>query len=182
MLYWLFEDLTSEDRERVRKSVIRITSSLPDMAAALVLGRGAISRTSMDHRKDRKPRAGEAVTFWADKAAKGESTIPAYIWGSLDALFLPQNIDTTVLTLMAPGAFKGVGALSPTAGRLLGLGLTGVGAYDATISLQQVISDRTIIPESRYRRVGNWPARSGLLPTLSSWVSGSGALAEQRRE
>ena len=142
MLYWLFEDLTSEDRERVRKSVVENHVLTPDMAAALVSGRGAISRTLPWITGKIGSLAEKRVTFWADKAAKGESTIPAYIWGSLDALFLPQNIDTTVLTLMAPGAFKGVGALSPTAGRLLGLGLTGVGAYDATISLQQVISNR----------------------------------------
>ncbi len=138
MLYWLFEDLTGDDKDKLKDSLVNNRILTEDQAATLVEGRGIISRTLPWTTGKLGQMAEERVKYWADEANKG--SLMAYVWGPMDALFLPQNIDATVMTIMAPGALKGIAAVSePIA---FGLGIIGVGHMidDSVVAVQKLTS------------------------------------------
>ncbi len=146
MLYWFFEDMTGDDKERVQKSLVDNHVLKPEVADTLVRGRGLISRTLPFTTGKISEMAEERVEYWADKANEGSKM--AYLWGTLDSLFLPQNLDTTVETiLMARVLPKGLGAISeasPLTGKILAAIGTGIAVHDVSTGLLQLILDKDL--------------------------------------
>ncbi len=133
MLYWLFDDLKSADRDRLAKSLVDNGVFSNDSAQALAAGRKIISRTLPWITGKISELAEERAEYWADKAVHDDSKM-AYVWGSLDSLFDRQHIDFTIFTLIAPKLFKGVGNLSPTLGKILGGALLIKTGFDASVT------------------------------------------------
>jgi len=142
MLYWLYEDLTAEDRERLSESLVS-GGTLPRGATeALSAGRGAGQWFPVTTHL-----GSEATTFWADAAVENEGNAWGYgasVMGGFSSLWLPETATSTATTLVTAGAAPGIAEAFPTVGRgLLVLG-TGATAYGTTIALQELIGGRDV--------------------------------------
>jgi len=131
MLYYLFEDLSEEDRASVGQALIDSGVMSEQAVASLAAGRGWGGKylpvtTHLGH---------EAAEYWADVAVRNEdewwSPAPIVMLG-FASLWTPETAGSTVLTLGTAGAAPLLGALSPTVGRALLVGGTGVTAFTTT--------------------------------------------------
>ena len=137
MLYWLFEDLTSDDRDRVQKSLVDNAVLTPEKAAALAGGRGWGGKyLPFTTRKGQ-----EAAQYWADKAVREDSKV-AMVMGTFASLWTPETAGSTVATLVGARVFPVVGKISPVLGDTLNVLGTGLASYQTTIALQELVTNK----------------------------------------
>lgn len=142
MLYWLYEDLTEEDRATLSASLTANGVFGADVTGVLEGGRGAGEYLPATTRYGE-----EAATFWAEVAVQNEGTAAGYAaWvpGLFSSLWLPETATSTVLTLGTAGIAPGVAEAFPTAGRVMLVGGTGLTAYGTTIALQELVAGRDV--------------------------------------
>jgi hypothetical protein len=188
MLYWLFEDLKSADRDRVAAS-LKANGVLPsEVVDSLVAGRGWGGRwlpwTTY--------KAHEATQFWADYAVKHEGTASgkaAEVMGSFSSLWLPETAGTTVTVLITAKASEPGGLLTristafPRVSAGLALVGTGVTSFNVTINVQEwllekdVWSGRTLSQEEVLQR--GLTALSGTLFLGASFSAAAQASAPE---
>jgi len=141
MLYWLFEDMWALDRAVVATDMKRKGVMDPHTVDALVAGRAWGGKyLPWTTRKGE-----EAAMWWADVANKssGPKKWGASVEGGFASLWTPHTAGTTVLTLATPGVGKFVGGI-PLAGEILTVAGTGVGAFQVTIELQELITGKNV--------------------------------------
>lgn len=158
MLYWLFEDLKSADRDRVAAS-LKANGILPGATVdALVAGRGWGGRwlpwTTY--------KAHEATQFWADYAVKHEGTFgggAAAVMGSFSSLWLPQTAGTTVTTLITArasipetGLVPQISMAFPRVGAGMALAGTGITSFNVTINVQEWLLEKDVWTERKLSR------------------------------
>ena len=147
MLYYLFEDLHAEDRDRVADA-IRSAGVLPSGTVdALVAGRGWGGKyLPWTTRKGQ-----EAAEFWANIAVHSDSkmaTVASSVMGGFASLWTPQTAGTTALVLISAGAgtpaMAALSQASPLAGQALLLAGTLTTSFNVTIAVQNVVTNTDV--------------------------------------
>ncbi|GIF18200.1 hypothetical protein BJ973_008837 [Actinoplanes tereljensis] len=181
MLYWLFEDLTEDDRARVGDALKRSGVLPPSTVDALAGGRGWGGK----YLPYTTHKAEEAAQYWADVYESSDSYLVkagSGVMGSFASLWLPHTAGLTVITLVSAGAATPeTGALAllsrayPTVSAVLTVVGTGVTAFNVTIAVQNaafgedVWSGRPLTPEERVVQAVN--AASGTILLAASFTS-----------
>jgi len=147
MLYWLFEDLTEKDRERLAKAFKESKVMPESMVNALAAGRGWGGK----YLPFTTRKAQEAAMYWADVANKssGAKKAGAMVAGCFASLWLPETAGTTATTLITAGAMTPQTGAFAVFGRAFprlatGLGVAGVGltSFEITLAVQDVITGK----------------------------------------
>ena len=151
MLYWLFEDLYSSDREYLASKLTDTGALTDEMAKGLAAGRGIAGKylPYTTHKGE------EAAQYWADRAVaaerQGETSYSSWVMGSFASLWTPHTAAATVVTLVTAGAatpetgaFAVLGDFAasqlPTWLTVpIVLGATGYAGYEVGISGQKAI-------------------------------------------
>lgn len=137
MLYWLFEDLTSDDRKKLADAFKATGILKADGLDALVDG-----RTWAGRNLPMTTHYGEkAAQFWADDYNKDPS-VHAAVLGSFASLWTPNTASATIMTLVGARVFPALAETSPALGKVLLVGGTGLGAYTTTLAAQGAITGK----------------------------------------
>jgi hypothetical protein len=136
MLFWLFEDLTSEDRQKLANAFRASGLMKPEVIDALVEG-----RTWAGRNLPTTTYYGEqAAQLYADKYTQGSGlwAIP----GFFASLWTPTTASQTILTLTGARVFPALAETSPLVGKTLLLAGTGVGAFQTTLAVQGAVTGK----------------------------------------
>ncbi len=138
MLYWLFEDLTAEDRKRVANSLTSNGVLDPAAANALVGGRGWGGK----YLPYTTRKGEEAAEYWADVYVRNEGPKAwgAAVAGAFASLWTPETAGQTAVTLGTASLGGGVSRAFPRVGQGLAVAGVGLSAYSTTISVQEVLT------------------------------------------
>lgn len=136
MLFWLFEELESGDRDRLRKDLVAKGVLTQDTADALYNGRG----WGGEWLPFTTRKAQESAQYWAELANEGHDW--AYVPGVFASMWLPETAGTTAATLTGARVFPGLARIHPyietgmlTAGTLLS-------SYELGIHAQELITGK----------------------------------------
>lgn len=137
MLYWLFEDLTDDDRKKLADALKLSGVLKPEAIDALVEGRSWAGRNlpMTTHWGE------EAAQYWADDYNQDPS-VHAAVLGCFASLWTPNTASATIMTLAGARLFPAIGEASPTLGKILLVGGTGIGAYTTTLAAEGAITGR----------------------------------------
>jgi hypothetical protein len=144
MLWWLFEDLTSENRRTLADSLVVHGVLQKDGADALVAGRGYLAQV-LPYTTD---LAVESTQYWADQyeRSSGASAALYGLMGGLSVLATPRVIDQTALVLGTAGVGAEFGPVLAARAPTIATGLTvaGVGfaGYQAGVAVGRLIDGR----------------------------------------
>jgi len=138
MLYWLFEDLTDDDRKKLADCFKKTGVLKPEAIDMFVEG-----RTWAGRNLPVTTYYGEKATqFWADKYNQGHTW--AAVPGFFSALWTRQTASATIMTLAGARVFPALGEASPALGRALLVAGTGLGAFQTTIAIQDAITGKDV--------------------------------------
>jgi hypothetical protein len=142
MLYWVFEDLTAEDRAVVAMDLKARGIMDADTVDALASGRGWGGK----YLPYTTRKGEEAAMYWADVVnnSSGPKKWGGALAGGFASLWTPHTAAVTVLTLATPGIGKGLVGAVPAAADVLAVAGTGIASFQVTISLQELITGKNV--------------------------------------
>lgn len=144
MLYWLFEDLTKDNRRTLADSLVANEVLTREDADTLIVGRGVVAQY-LPYTTD---LAIESTQFWARRYEKssGAGAVFYGLMGGLAVLATPRVVDQTALVLGTAGAGSAVGpvlaARAPTLAMTLTVGGAGLAGFNAGLAIGHLIDGR----------------------------------------
>ncbi|HND81679.1 MAG TPA: DUF4157 domain-containing protein, partial [Accumulibacter sp.] len=144
MLYWLFEDLTEDNRRTLADSLVANQVLQREDADALVAGRGFVAQY-LPYTTD---LAIESTQFWANRYdhSSGLSAALYGLMGGLSVLATPGTVDQTALVLGTAGLGSAAGpvlaARAPMLATTLTVGGTLFASFNAGLAIGRLMTGR----------------------------------------
>jgi hypothetical protein len=137
MLYYLFEDLDSDGKKRLGKSLVDNGVMNQEGVDVLIEGRSWAGRNLPWS----TTKAKRATEFWAKRAVEDDSKF-AMVMGTFSSLWLPETAGATITTLAGARLLPQFAKIHPLVeGGMLTVG-TGLSAYEVGIHVQEVVTGK----------------------------------------